>query len=179
LGLAVWGASQGADGLISAMNIAYDEQEKRGFLKRFCLRLSLTVGGVLLVLAAIFVVVAIPIMLDFVGFGDVSRLTVDLVRWPLLLLAMLCALCVTYRLGPSRDVPRAHWVSPGAIAAALAWLLASFVFSVYVEHFGAYPRTFGSLGAVAILLMWLYFGAYVVLLGAELDAQLERQRRLR
>jgi membrane protein len=179
LSLAVWGASQGADGLIDAMNIAYDEQEKRSLVKRYGLRLLLTLGGVALVLAAIFVVVAIPILLDHVGLGAMSRFAVDLLRWPLLLFAMLAALCVTYRLGPSRDVPREHWLSPGALAASLLWLVASFVFSAYVEHFGAYPRTFGSLGAVAILLMWLYFGAYVVLLGAEFDAELERQRRLR
>jgi membrane protein len=179
LALALWGASRGVNALIEAMNIAYDEQEQRGMIRLAALTLVLTIGGVVLVVAAMFSVVAIPIVLDRIGLGALGRLAVDLLRWPLLLLTMLVALCTTYRMGPSRDPKPARWFSPGALVASVLWLIASMVFSIFVESFSAYPRTFGSLGAVAVLLMWLYVGAYVVLLGAELDAETERQRRLR
>ena len=179
LGLALWGASRGTGALIAAMNIAYDEQEKRGMLRLQALTMLLTIGGIALAIAAVFGVVAIPIALDHMGLGAHTRLIVDLVRWPLLLLVMLIALCVTYRVAPSRDLMRPRWISAGAVLASVAWLLASIAFSFYVESFATYSRTFGSLGAVAVLLMWLYVGAYVVLVGAELDAEAERQQRLR
>ena len=177
--LALWGASRGTGALIAAMNIAYDEQEKRGMVRLHGLILLLTLGGVGLAISAVFVVVALPLALEHMGLGAHARLAVELVRWPLLLLVMLIALCVTYRLGPSRDLMRPRWISAGAVLAAWVWLLASIAFSFYVESFATYSRTFGSLGAVAVLLMWLYVGAYVVLLGAELDAETERQKRLR
>lgn len=92
-------------------------------------------------------------------------------------LLMMLALALLYRYGPSRATARFRWVSPGAVAATVLWLVASAAFSLYVSHFGSYDKTFGSLGAVVILLMWFYISAYVVCLGAELNAELERQTR--
>jgi membrane protein len=172
--LAVWSATKGTKSLIEAMNIAYDEQEKRGLFKLNGLALMLTAGGVLTMVVALFVVVGIPAALGLIGLGGVARTAVDVLRWPLLIAFLLAGLAVVYRLGPARDGAKWKWITPGSLLAAMLWLAASIAFSIYVANFGSYEKTYGSLGAVAILLMWFYVGSYVILLGAELNAEVER-----
>jgi membrane protein len=175
--LALWSATQGTKSLIEAMNIAYDEQETRGLLKLNGLALVLTVGAVFTMVVALIVVVGIPTVLGFVGLGGIARSAVDVLRWPVLIGLVLSGLAIVYRLGPSRARAELRWVTPGSLLATGLWLAVSIAFSIYVANFGSYEKTYGSLGAVAILLMWFYVGSYVILLGAELNAEVERRRQ--
>ncbi len=175
--IAFWSASKGVRGMIEAMNIAYDEDEKRGFVKRTGVTLLLTIGGIVTAIVAIALVVAVPAVLGNIGLGSGARIGAQIVRWILLIGLVLLGLAIVYRLGPSRDAPKWRWVSPGSIVAAALWLLASVGFSIYVDFFGNYQKTFGSLTGVAVLLMWFYISALVVIVGAEINAESERQTR--
>jgi membrane protein len=175
--LALWSANKGTKSLIEAMNIAYDEQEKRGVFALNALSLTLTLGAVLTMVVALVVVVGVPGVLAFVGLDALARVAVDVLRWPLLIGLVLGGLAIVYWLAPSRDRPPLQWVTPGSLLAAALWLAVSIAFSIYVANFGSYEKTYGSLGAVAILLLWFYAGSYVVLLGAELNAEAERRQR--
>jgi membrane protein len=175
--LALWSATKGTKSLIEAMNIAYDEQETRGLLKLNGLALVLTVGAVLTMVVALIVVVGIPTVLSFVGLGEIGRIAVDILRWPVLIGLLLVGLATVYWLGPSSTLAEWKWVTPGSLLATGLWLAASIAFSIYVANFGSYEKTYGSLGAVAILLMWFYVGSYVILLGAELNAEVKRREQ--
>jgi membrane protein len=102
---------------------------------------------------------------------------VSLIRWPILALMLLAGLSVVYRHGPDREDPRWRWVSPGALVAVALWLVGSALMSVYVDNFGSYNETYGALGAVAVLLLWFFISAFIILLGAEINAEAERQTR--
>jgi membrane protein len=177
LALALWSANKATRGLIEAINMMYDEEEKRGFFKLNALSLALTVGAIATAIIALFIVVAIPPLLGLVGLGGFAHVAVDVLRWPLLLAVLLVGLAIVYRLGPSREGPPWKWVTPGSLFATGTWLIVSIAFSIYVANFGSYDKTYGSLGAVAILLVWLYVGSLVILLGAELNAEAERVKR--
>jgi membrane protein len=178
LALAIWSSTKGTKAIFTAMNIAYGEHEERGFFSLNLWSLAFTVGGIVFFIVALFVIAAVPAALAIVGSpeGLVGFVLLAL-RWVVMAVLMILALALVYRYGPSRATARIRWVSPGAIAATVLWLVASVAFSLYVRHFGSYDKTFGSLGAVVILLMWFYISAYVVCLGAELNAELERQTR--
>lgn len=173
----LWSANKGMKALIEAMHIAYDEDDERGFVKKNAVSLAMTVGAVVAALLAIGMVVAVPIILGIVGLGSAGATAVSVLRWPLLFVLMLGALGVVYRYGPSRDRAQWRWVSPGAIAATILWVIGSLGFSYYVSNFGSYNETYGSIGAAVILLMWFFLTAFFILLGAELNAEAERQTR--
>jgi membrane protein len=173
----LWSANNGMKALIEAMQIVYDEEDDRGFVKKNALSLAMTLGAVVAALLAIGMVVAVPIVLGTVGLGSAAAAAVSVLRWPLLFVLMLGALGVVYRYGPNRDRPQWRWVSPGAIAATLLWVIGSLGFSYYVSNFGSYNETYGSIGAAVILLMWFFLTAFFILLGAELNAEAERQTR--
>lgn len=173
--LTLWSASSGVKALMNALNIAYEEPEKRSFVRLSLQALVLTLGAILFVIFAFALVVALPVALGFIGLGSVAETAVSLLRWPLLAASIMLGLAVLYRWGPSRRLAKWRWVSPGAMAATALWLLASIAFSVYVSNFSSYNETYGSVGAVIILLLWFYISSYAVLLGAELNAELERQ----
>ena len=171
--LALWSASSGIGYLITAVNLAYDEDESRGFVRRKALALGLTLGAIVFVLlaAALFSVGAA------IG-NDVPapvRYALVALRLVLALVLISIALAVIYRIAPNREAPQVRWVSVGAGVATVIWLLASIGFSVYVETFGSYAKTYGSLAAVVVLLMWLWLTAYAILLGAEINAESEQQ----
>ena len=164
--VALWSASSGMKHLVDALNAAYDEDEGRGFVKVRALSLAFTVGAVVFVLFAVGVITVVPAVVD----GPIA-----LLRWPLLGAAFVGAIAVLYRYAPSRDEPEWRWTTPGALAATALWLAASGLFSLYVGNFGSYNETYGSLGGVVVVMLWLFLTAAVVLFGAELDAELERQ----
>ena len=164
--LALWSASSGMKHMIDALNAAYDEDEGRGFVKVRALSLVLTVGAVLFVLVAVGVITVVPAVVD----GPLA-----LLRWPVLGAAFVGAIAVLYRYAPSRDEPEWRWTTPGALVATALWLAASGLFSIYVGSFGSYNETYGSLGGVVVVMLWLFLTSAVVLFGAELDAELERQ----
>jgi membrane protein len=181
IGLAVsllavlWSASGGVQGLVKALNLVYDERETRGFLKLRGLSLLLTIGAIVVAVVALALIAVFPAVIENLELGRVGELAASIGRWVLLALLMLFALGVVYRYAPDRANPRWRWVSGGAVVALVVWLLGSIGFSWYVDNFGKYNQTYGALAAVIILLLWLFLSAFAVLLGAELDAETERQ----
>ena len=172
---ALWSASGGTSNLMSAVNIAYDEEETRGFVKVRAIALALTLGAIVFVLVAVALVAVVPVVLDSLALGAVGTLVAQILRWVLLLVAVVCALAIVYRIAPDRDNPRFSWTSPGAIVATVLWLIGSALFSLYVNNFGSYNATYGALAGVVVFLLWMYLTSYIVLLGAEINAEAERQ----
>lgn len=173
IGLAFWSASGGVSALMQAMNIAYHETEKRGFVQLNLLTLGFTIAGILFVGLSMAAIAAVPPILKALYLGAFVEALANFVRWLVIIAAFMAACAVIYRIAPSRAHARWRWIIPGAVAAGLIWLVASVAFSAYLENFNAYNATFGSLGAVAALLMWFWISAYAICLGAELNAQLE------
>ena len=175
--VALYSASRGMSGMISALDIAYGQQEKRSFIRFNLIALVLTIGlliGGVIVLA---LVAILPAVLSSIGISGVLKGAIYILEWPLLIVLMMGMLAVLYRYAPDRDEPRWAWTSPGAIAASILWVIASILFSIYVAHFGNYNKTYGSLGAVVVLMTWLWLSAYLVLLGAEINGESERQTK--
>lgn len=173
--LAVWSANAGVKAIFDALNVAYEEREKRSFIKLNLISLSFTVGGIAALLLMVGAVVAFPLALDHLGMAPESKLIVALARWPLLFVILLAALAILYRFAPSRDAPRWQWLSIGAVTAALLWIAGSALLSWYLSAFANYSATYGSLGAAIGLMMWMWMSAIVVMFGAELNSEIERQ----
>ena len=177
LALAIFGARSAVGGIITSLNIAYEEQEKRSFLRYNLQALLFTLGGVVGVTLALAIIVGVPAVLNLTWLGTGEALAVRVISFLLLLGFVMLGLAVLYRFGPSREEPRWHWVTPGSVAAAIVWVVASLLFSFYVGTLGSYDATYGPLGAVVVMLMWFWISAFVVLLGAELNAELELQTK--
>ena len=175
--LALWSASAGMRTLMTALDVAYGEQETRGTVKFYGSSLILTLGAVLGGLVAIATIVAVPVALHFLGLDQRVENVVSHARWPLLAVVMLVGLAIVYRYGPDRDKAQWRWVSWGAVFATLLWIGGSALFSLYVTRFGDYNKTYGSMGAVVILMTWFLLTAYILLIGAEINAEMERQTR--
>lgn len=173
--IAIYSSANATKALISGLNIAYGDTEKRNFLKLSLLALMLTVGLILGAILAVGLVAVLPAVLNFLHLGGTAETMLNILRWPLLLGGFITALAMMYRFGPCRERARWRWVTWGAVVAAVLWVLASGAFSLYVSKFGSYDKTYGSLGAVVVFLMWLYLSAFAVLIGAELNAEMERQ----
>lgn len=173
--IALWSANAGVKALFDALNVAYDEEEKRGFLKLNLQSLAFTLCAMAAMGLALGAVVIVPLVINLLGLGDTLSWVLSLARWPVLLLLVVLGLAALYRFGPSRASPKWVWLSPGAIFAALVWLLASMAFSWYAANFGSYNETYGSLGAVIGFMTWLWISAFIILIGAELNAEAERQ----
>lgn len=174
----LWSARAGVGALMMAMNVVYEEPEKRSFVGWYGLSLLLTVGAIAYAVIALAIIVALPGLVGPLGFDESSALWVSLLRWPILAVSTMVALAFIYRYGPSRRPARWKWVSGGAVIATLLWLLASVVFSAYMSIAGNFDEMYGSVGAVIVLMVWFYLSAFVVILGAELDAESEHQSRL-
>ena len=175
LAIALWSANAGMKGIIDALNVVYDEKEKRSFVKLNLLSLLFTVIAIVSLMIALAAVVIAPIVFSAVGLSSVLGLAIAALRWPLLLVLAATALAAIYRYGPSRTEARWQWLSVGSVAAAIAWLIGSVLFSWYIAHFGAYNATYGSLGAAVGMMMWMWISAIVILLGGELNAEIEHQ----
>jgi len=173
--VALWSANQGTKATFDTLNIVYEEEEKRSFVWRTLITLCFTLGGILFMLLAMAAVVVLPVVLNFVGLGGMAEWLLRIARWPLLLLAITALLAVLYRYGPSREKAQWRWVSWGGLFAAVAWAILSAGFSFYVSRFGNYDATYGSLGAVIGFMTWIWLSAIVVLVGAELNAEMEHQ----
>ena len=173
--VSLWSSNQAMKALFDSLNKVYGETEKRGYFKRTVQTLCFTVGGLLFVIIAMALVVVLPIVLGYVGLGGVTDVIVRVVRWPLLLVAVTVFLALVYRYGPSREQAQWRWVSWGSAFAAIAWVIVSLAFSWYVTNFGNYNKTYGSLGAVIGFMTWIWLSALVMLVGAQLDAEMEVQ----
>lgn len=175
--ISLWSAMKGTKALITALNVAYDEREKRGFIKLNVIAMLLTVGVLAFIVVALGLIAVIPAVLQLLGLGSVVEWAVNILRWPLIFAFLLFVLAALYRWAPARDEARWSWLTPGAIFAGVLWLLGSVGFSLYVTFFADYNATYGSLGAVVVVLMWMYISTFAVLFGAETNAELERQTR--
>ncbi|MET1112092.1 MAG: YihY/virulence factor BrkB family protein [Allosphingosinicella sp.] len=177
LALALYGASKGSGAIVTALNIAYEVKESRGFVKSTLLSLLMTVGALaVLVIAAAGISVMGWVEALFPGSPGWAHSAVQILFWALAVVAMGFGLAAVYRYAPNRPDAPWVWVSPGSALATLLWLAGSLGFGIYVANFGNYNATYGSLGGVVIFLTWLYLSAYIVLLGGELNSELERQQ---
>jgi membrane protein len=175
LALALWSAAGGVGNIVTAINIAYDEEERRGFVRRKLLSLGLTLGAIVFVVLAIGFIGVAPVVLDSLVGGGPARWGFEAIRWVGLLAGICLALAVLYRYAPDRDEPQFRWVSVGAATASVIWLLASLGFSLYVDNFSSYSKTYGALAGVVVLLLWLWITNLIVLLGAVMNAEAEQQ----
>ena len=177
LGLLVslWSANAGIKALFDALNIVYGEKEKRGFFSLNATSLAFTIAAIGFLLIAIGAVAVLPAILKHLPLGYVLEWIISLLRWPILLAAVVVALAFVYRYGPSRDRPKWKWVTWGSAIAGVLWLGLSALFSWYAANFGSYNETYGSLGAVVGFMTWLWISAIVILLGGEINAEMEHQ----
>lgn len=175
LAVALWSSTASTKATMDALNICYREVEKRSFLRYQMVALAFTLSGIVGVILALSTIVGVPAVLSFNWLGPWAALALQLVSWTLLGAFIVVAMAVLYRFGPSRRAARWRWITPGSLLVAVLWLLCSAAFSFYVANFGAYDATYGSLGAAVVLALWFYISALVVLLGAELNAELELQ----
>jgi membrane protein len=176
LALSLWGANAGTKAIFDALNIIHKEQEKRGFIGLTLTSLVFTLGAIVLAVLAMAGIVVAPVALKLFGipFQSVTGwLTV--LRWPLLYLVILFALACLYRYGPSRTKPQWRWVSWGSAIAGGVWIVGSLLLSWYVANFGTYNATYGSLGAVIGFMIWMWLSIIVLLVGAEINAEMEHQ----
>jgi membrane protein len=172
--LASWSVWSATVMLMNAVNICYGDEEKRSFVRFNLEALALGVGLVLLGVAALTLLAAVPVILDHLPVPDAWHSIISLVRWPILAGLVIVALAIVYRYGRARVLRKWEWISWGATVATVLWLISSIAFSFYVSAIGSYDKTYGSLGAVIVLLLWFYMTAYVILIGAELNAEAER-----
>ncbi|HEY1795229.1 MAG TPA: YihY/virulence factor BrkB family protein [Stellaceae bacterium] len=175
--IALWSAMNSTVALMTALTVAYEGREDRGVLRFYGLAVGLTVGTVLFGLAALVLIAGVPAAAAELPMPELWRQLLPLLRWPMLEVLALLGLGTLYRAAPNRNPPGWDFLRAGTIGASLLWLSGSAAFSFYVAHFGSYDRTYGSLGAVAILLVWLYVSAYIVLAGAELNGELARREQ--
>jgi membrane protein len=175
LAISLWSANAGMKAMFDALNIVYDEDEKRSFFKLNLVSLTFTAGAILFLLLALTAVVVVPVILKLIPFGGIIQSVLSIARWPLLFVGLLFALACLYRYGPSRDKAEWRWVSWGSGIAAVVWLAGSMLFSWYVANFGNYNETYGSLGAAIGFMTWIWLSTTVILLGGEINAELEHQ----
>ncbi len=175
LALALWSASAGVTNLIQALNVAYDEEETRSFVRRKLLALGMTLGAVLFAVVAIGLIAVVPLLLEHVLPSGGVSVIVQIGRWVGLVVGLIAALAVLYRWAPDRSAPRLSWVSVGAVSGTVVWVLASAGFSLYASNFASYSKTYGALAGVAVLMLWLWITALIVLVGAEINAEAEQQ----
>jgi len=173
--VALWSANSGIKALLDALNLVYDETERRGIIRLNAVSLLFTLSAIGFGILATIALVAVPLLLSYVPVALTADTLLNYVRWPVLLLTMALSLALLYRFGPSRVAPRWRWISWGSGFAAVTWLGASVLFSWYVAHFGTYNQTYGSLGAVMGFMVWIWISMIVILLGAEVDAELEQR----
>jgi membrane protein len=173
--VALWSANSGIKTLFDALNIAYEEDEKRGFIKLNALSLLFTLGAIVVGILFIVSVGVVPAVLAFVGLGSATELLISLLRWPIIIVVSAAAISLLYRYGPSRERAKWRWVTWGGCFAAIVWLIASILFSWYLSNFADYNATYGSLGAVIGFMLWTWISVVILLLGAELNSELEHQ----
>ncbi|MEL7260991.1 MAG: YihY/virulence factor BrkB family protein [Pseudomonadota bacterium] len=175
-GFALWSARAGVAALMQGLNAIYDAPNRSG-LSHYIRALLLTLSLIGVLLVAMGCIVVLPVVLAYLPLGPWANLGVELVRWFVGIAVLVAGFAVIYRLGPNLQGARPRLISPGALFAVVGWLAASTGFSIYLQNFGNYNEVYGSLGAVIVMLMWLFISAYLVLLGGALNAELARARR--
>ncbi|ORE96054.1 putative ribonuclease BN [Stappia sp. 22II-S9-Z10] len=173
--VALWSANAGVKGLFSALNVVYGETEKRGFFKLTLVSLVFTLAAIVGAAVLLGAIVVVPAVMGVLGLASAGERLIALARWPVLFVVLMMGLSLLFRYGASRRPPRLRWVIWGSALTALLWVVASAAFSFYLSHFANYNATYGSLGAIIGFMMWLYVSLMILLLGAELNAEVEHQ----
>jgi membrane protein len=173
--VALWSANSGVVALFDAFNVIYKEKERRSLLRLYGMTLLFTLAGIAFWLAAIGAVIVVPLLLAFIGMSTPAERFLLIVRWPVLLIVVIPWLAALYRYGPSRRSAKWRWVTWGSAVAAVLWILTSMLFSWYVASFESYNRLYGSLGAGVGFMVWIWLSVVVILIGAELNAEMEHQ----
>jgi membrane protein len=176
IGIALWSASNAVGSLMQGLNIIYEEREDRGFIGTKLLTIGLTIMMIFGLSLSVIIVAAIPAALSIFGASDASAWA-QLLRWPIMLAIGIAGIATLYRFAPDRRAARWRWLTPGAVVSCTLWVLGTVGFSYYVQSFGTYNETFGALAGVIVLLTWMWLSAFVVFLGALLDAEIEAQTR--
>lgn len=175
LAISLWSANAAMKSLFDTLNVVYREPERRGFIKLNTISLLFTAGAILFALVAIAAIVVVPVVLNSVGLSGATDLLLRIGRWPAIFVCVSLGLALIYRYGPDREEPKWRWISWGSALAAALWLGGSALFSWYAANFGSFNATYGSLGAVIGFMTWIWISAIVILIGAELDAEMEHQ----
>ena len=173
--VALWSANAGMKAMIDALNVIYGEVEKRGFIRLTLLTLALTLAGLVFLLLAISAVIVLPLVFAWLGIGGWAEWAFAWLRWPAIVIVIVLGLAVLYRFGPSRESAQWRWLSVGAVVAMVLWIAGSALFSWYLSSFADFNATYGSLGAVIGLMTWLWLTSIAILLGAEINAEIEHQ----
>jgi len=173
LATSLWSANAGVKAFFDALNVVYRRRETRDYLRLTLISFTFTLGIIALLLLALVAVVVIPIALDFVGLGTETKALINVARWPAMLVLIVAMLAPVYRYGPNRPGTQMRWVTWGSAFAAVSWIAVSLAFSFYVANFGRYNKTYGSLGAAVGFMTWIWISVMVVLMGAELNAEIE------
>ncbi|WP_331376502.1 YihY/virulence factor BrkB family protein [Sinorhizobium chiapasense] len=173
--VSLWSAANGMAALFDAMNVAYGEREKRGILSRTLLCLGFTFAALLFAVALIVAIGVVPAVLAYLWLDRWVEVLTKAARWPAILLLATIGTVLIYRFGPSRERAKLRWLNWGAVFSTLLWLAASWIFSFYLEHFANYNATYGALGALAGLMMWVWISVIILIVGALLNAELEHQ----
>jgi membrane protein len=174
IALALWSARKGMVALMTAMNIVFHLEETRGMVRRVLVSLGLTLGAVVGFVLLVLVGVAAPLIFKLVGLDETFALLLSGLRWVLLWAAVVLGLDIVYRFAPNRSHGNWRWITYGSATAATIWLLGSIAFAQYVSRFGSYGETYGALAGVVVLLLWFYLSGWAVLIGAEIDAVIEK-----
>jgi membrane protein len=175
LGLALWSANAGVKALFDALNVIYDETEKRSFFRLNLTSLTFTAGALVLLLLGLVAVAVVPAAIAILGLQSLAERLLAFLRWPALFVVATFALSLLYRFGPSRSDALWRWLTPGSVIAAALWMTASLLFSWYAANFGSYNETYGTLGAAVGFMTWIWLSTAVILVGAELNAEMEHQ----
>jgi membrane protein len=173
--IALWSADSGVAALFDAFNVIYKEKERRSLLALYGMTFLFTLAGMAFLLVAIGAVIVLPLVLAFLGMSTSAERFLSIVRWPILLMILIPWLAALYRYGPSRRSAKWRWVTRGSAVAAVLWILTSILFSWYVASFESYNRLYGSLGAGVGFMVWIWLSVVVILIGAELNAEMEHQ----
>ena len=173
--VAFWSANSGIKTIFEALNIAYGEREKRSFIRLNAQSFLFTLGAMLLAMMLIIAVGVVPAVLAFVHLGELSQVVIRWSRWPVIFVVVAVDLTIVYSYGPSRHRAKWRWISWGAVIATAVWIGMSFAFSYYLQNFANYNATYGSLGAAIGFLLWLWISIIILIIGAELDAEMEHQ----
>ncbi len=175
LGVSLWSANAGIKAIFDTLNIVYAEREKRGFIKLNAISLGFTLGAIVLLVLALVAVAVVPVLLEHLGMEGGTSWLINVLRWPAIVVAVGLAFAIVYRYGPSRAKAKWRWITWGSALASVVWLIASLLFSWYAAHFGSYNKTYGSLGAAIGFMTWMWISTIVLLIGAEIDAEMEHQ----
>lgn len=177
IAIALWSARKGMTALMTTMNVAYDERETRHWFKQILVSMAFTIGAVIGFLVVMSLIVAVPLVLKVLPLGKAAEVVILALRWILLWIIAVFGMACVYRYAPSRREAQWRWLSWGSAIAATLWLAGSLLFALYAHYSDTYGKTYGALGGVVVLLMWFYLTGYVIILGAEINSEMERQTK--